>query len=72
MALGDRVTVLIDVGVAKPREEVVEATGAGGSVAVLWHENLLTVTELTRGNRPKRRVSANVGKVVAVIEEPRR
>jgi hypothetical protein len=66
---GDRVEVLIDVGGAVERFEVV-ATKAGRRVEVANVRGTVEVTEVTRSGRPVRSARFMASRVVAVVEYP--
>jgi hypothetical protein len=66
---GDRVEILVDVGGAVERFEIV-ATRAGRKVEVTTARGTVEVTEVTRSGQPVRSARFMAGRVVALVEHP--
>ena len=71
MALGERVRVLIDVGGGNTREEVIQATKAGGRTTVTTADEIALIQEVSKAGAPVRTVRVGIHRVVAIIEEPK-
>jgi len=69
--LGDKVTVIVDVGGGLTRETIVEARKAGRKVTVDVGPRKTVVTEVTRGDKPIRTLTVMSSRVVSLDEEPR-
>jgi hypothetical protein len=69
--LGDKVTVIVDVGGGLTRETIVEARKAGRKVTVDVGPRKTVVTEVTRGDKPMRTLTVMSSRVVSLDEEPR-
>ena len=74
MALGDRVTVLTDMGGNRaPERTELEARSAGGTVDVEWAlGDRVVVKELTKGGQVRRSLTVARDRLVSVMVEPRR
>ena len=66
---GDRVEILVDVGGATRRFDIV-ATKAGRRVEVTIARGTVEVTEVTRSGQPVRSARFMAARVVAVVEHP--
>jgi len=66
---GDRVEILVDVGNATRRFDIV-ATKAGRRVEVTIARGTIEVTEVTRSGQPVRSARFMAARVVAVVEHP--
>lgn len=66
---GDSVEILVDVGGATRRFDIV-ATKAGRRVEVTIARGTIEVTEVTRSGQPVRSARFMAARVVAVVEHP--
>lgn len=72
MALGDRITVLVDQGERAPVKHEVAASTSGGKVTWKLADGLVTIAEVSRSGGVVRTAAFATSRVISVVEEPRR
>ena len=72
MALGDRITVLVDQGERAPVKHELAVGSSGGKVGWKREDGFVTIAEESRSGGLVRASAFAEGRVISVIEEPRR
>lgn len=72
MALGDVITVLVDEGGRGAVKHEIKAGSSGGNVSWKLEEGFVTVLEKSRNGSLVRGCAFAEGRVISVVEEPRR